>query len=89
MLCLSAGFCIADMKQPFLLITGEFLVRAGLLGTGLLGLTILLKTVPLPYIRRRTQQGIYQCKGRRRNESTRNCGMDGDNVHVGRKELLL
>jgi hypothetical protein len=35
LLCLSAGFCIAEVKQPLLLITGEFLIRTGLFGTGL------------------------------------------------------
>jgi hypothetical protein len=56
LLCLSAGFCITEMKQPaFLLIAGEFLVCTGLLGTGIPAVTILLQTVPLLYIQSRTQ----------------------------------
>ena len=51
MLLLSRGFFVADVEQPFLLVTTEFMICLGLFEMSLSYLDLMLQTVPEPFIK--------------------------------------
>ena len=78
MVLLSGGFFVADVEQPFLVVTTEFLMHHGLFGTSLFYLDMMLQTVPEPFI-----NSMDSDRKERRDNTTSSHGMDGDNVPDG------